>query len=152
MPDRTHDVGDRDDGRTLGEPRRCGPPLDDDRGGAGSDRTGDEPACIDAPAPAGEEHRSGPDLAAVVAYRRHCPVQRGRNRGVSVEERPEPRGGRYLVRRHGHGVPSVDRICDAAATLIPARRTAAGASGAIPSTRNEPSTMSENTGAATVPP
>ena len=151
-PDRAHDVGDGDDGGPPDEPRRHGVPLDDDGAGSGGDRVGDEAARVETPAPAGEEQGAGHDLAAVVAYRRHRPVQRGGDRSVFVEECRKPRSGGHHVRRHVHGVPSGDRIRDADATLIAARRTVAGESGAIPSTRNEPSTTSENTGAATVPP
>ena len=152
VSERARDIGGPDDHRAPVELRRRGTALDDDRAGPGGDRTGDEPACIDAPAPAREEQGPGHDLAAVVAYRRHHPVQRGGDRGVSLQERREARGGRHLPRRHAHGASSGSGTCDAAATLMPVRRLISGSSGAIPSTRNAPLTMSENTGAATAPP
>ena len=151
VPHRARDVGDADHHRARVEPRPRRSALDDDGRGAGCDRAGREPARIDPQAPAREEQRAGHDRPAVVAYRGHRPVEPGGNRGVSFEQRPQARAGRRRVRRV-HGVPSAA----AAATLmvgpIAGFRITSGSSGATPSTRNEPSTMSENTGAATAPP
>ena len=148
--DRTGNVGNPDDDRSGIEPRRRAVALHDDGRGARGSRAAGEPARIDTPPPACKEQRAGHHGAAVVAHRRHRPIQIGGNRRVSVEERRQARECRCPGGRHGHCFLS--GVEAAAATLIAGLRITSGSSGAMPSTRSEPSTMSENTGAATAPP
>ena len=71
---------------------------------------------------------------------------------MPLQEPPQARTARRSTCRHDHGGLSDGRPDAAAATLITGVRIFSGASGAMPSTRNEPSTISENTGAAAAPP
>ena len=152
MSDRTRDIRNPDHHRPVVVPHRSRAALDDDGRRAGCDCVAGEPPRIDPPTPACEEQRSGYDGAAVVAHRRHQPVQCGGDRRVPLQEHSQARTGGCPARGHYHGVLSELPSDAAAAMLITGLRIVSGSSGAIPSTRNEPSTMSENTGAATAPP
>ena len=152
VSDRARDIGDSDDHRPGVEPHRRRSALDYHRRGARCDCAACEPARIHSQTPTREEQRSGGDRTTVVAHGRHHPVESGGDRRVSLQEPPQAPTSRCFARRHDHGVLSDVRFGGAAATLIAGLRIISGSSGAIPSTRSEPSTMSENTGAATAPP
>ena len=152
MSERTGDIRHGDDHRPAVEARRGGLALGDHHRGAGGDRAGREPAPVQPKAPAREEHRSGRDGATVVAHRRHHPVESEGDRRVPRQERAQARTGRGFACRHGHGVLSAAGCGVAAAMLITGLRIVSGSSGAMPRMRSAPSTISENTGAATAPP